>query len=154
MKYHRFENYQYDKFDMTPLIDVVFLLIIFFMIVCQFIVAENFEVEVPEDIYSAVQSEDTEHKQAIVTVMFDEQGGIDYAIGSEVISVEDVADIPAMIAEKIDKQSNYLNEEVRVVSLRIDKDIPFKHSQYALAGISQSRATDMKLSVKKKKNTR
>ena len=37
-----------EAFDMTPVIDVVFLLIIFFMLVCQFIVAERFRVQVPK----------------------------------------------------------------------------------------------------------
>ena len=35
-------------FNMTPMIDVVFLLIIFFMLVSQFSSAENVEVELPE----------------------------------------------------------------------------------------------------------
>ena len=36
------------SFNMTPMIDVVFLLIIFFMLVSQFSSAENVEVELPE----------------------------------------------------------------------------------------------------------
>ncbi len=35
-------------FNMTPIIDIVFLLIIFFLVVCQFIEAENFPVAVPD----------------------------------------------------------------------------------------------------------
>ena len=36
------------SFNMTPIIDIVFLLIIFFLVVCQFIEAENFPVAVPD----------------------------------------------------------------------------------------------------------
>ena len=46
-----------ESFDMTPIIDVVFLLIIFFMLVCQFIAAEQFQVEVPDQISSAQKTE-------------------------------------------------------------------------------------------------
>ena len=35
------------KFNMTPIIDIVFLLIIFLIVVCQGIDAENFDVAVP-----------------------------------------------------------------------------------------------------------
>jgi len=34
-------------FNMTPIIDIVFLLIIFFLVVCQFIEAENFRLPSP-----------------------------------------------------------------------------------------------------------
>ena len=36
------------SFNLTPVIDIVFLLILFFLVVCQFIEAENFPVNVPE----------------------------------------------------------------------------------------------------------
>ncbi len=39
--------FEAETFDMTPIIDVVFLLIIFFMLVAQFIVAEQYKVSVP-----------------------------------------------------------------------------------------------------------
>ncbi len=61
------------SFDMTPIIDVVFLLIIFFMLVFQFITSEKGEVQVPESIRSA----DLERKEevgATVTVGRDSSG--------------------------------------------------------------------------------
>ena len=44
-------NYDEDAFQtsITPMIDVVFLLIIFFLVVCKFIEAENFPVEIPDN---------------------------------------------------------------------------------------------------------
>ncbi|MHC5179864.1 MAG: ExbD/TolR family protein, partial [Planctomycetota bacterium] len=50
-KYKRL--FETETFDMTPIIDVVFLLIIFFMLVAQFIAAEQYQVEVPDAIKSA-----------------------------------------------------------------------------------------------------
>ncbi|MCK4888036.1 MAG: biopolymer transporter ExbD, partial [Planctomycetes bacterium] len=37
------------SFNMTPIVDIVFLMIIFFLVVFQFIDAENFPVNVPDN---------------------------------------------------------------------------------------------------------
>ena len=139
--------------NMTPIIDVVFLLIIFFMLVCQFIVAENFEVDVPDHISSARQAEDTHAAQtAIVTVMLDEQGHPRYAVGSRIIDAAAVGgDITAAIASAIDRQLVSLPPERRVVTLRSDKSIKFKYTKYILSALSQSTATDVKWAVIKHK---
>ena len=142
-------NTGFGQFNMTPIIDVVFLLIIFFMLVCQFIVAENFEVAVPDDISSAQADLQTDEKTTTVTVMFDENGGSVYAVGSEKITAAEGRDITSAIASEINKQLQNLPLQQRMVSLRIDKDIPYRNSQYAIAGISRSTASDIKLAVTK-----
>jgi len=139
------------RFDMTPIIDIVFLLIIFFLLVCQFIVAENFDVTVPDDITSAQPAPPAEQQITTVTVMPTSSNRPVYAVGSEIIDPESAPDVSYAIADEIDTQLQHLRHERRVVCLRIDKDICFRHSQYALAGISQSSATDMKLAVTKQK---
>jgi biopolymer transport protein ExbD len=140
-----------NRFDMTPIIDIVFLLIIFFLLVCQFIVAENFEVTVPDDISSAQPAPAADQQITTVTVMPADTGRPVYAVGSEIIATGSAEDISYAIAGEIDTQLQHLPYERRVVCLRIDKDICFGDSQYALAGISQSSATDMKLAVTKQK---
>lgn len=136
---------------MTPIIDIVFLLMVFFMLVCQFIVAENFDVSVPDNIVSAQQDQDSDMPNTTVTVMFDGSGDVVYAVGPEkIISAENsLEDISVSIAEKIDHRMQDLPSAHRIVNLRIDKDIPYYLSQYALEGISQSIATDIKLAVRK-----
>ncbi|MBE0537708.1 MAG: biopolymer transporter ExbD [Phycisphaerae bacterium] len=134
-------------FNMTPIIDVVFLLIIFFMLVCQFIAAENFEVAVPDKILSAKPSEAEGEQLTTVTVMFDENGVVAYAVGAEVLAAADGETAAWAIAAAIDRQLANLPRQKRIVSLRCDKDVTFKHAKYALAGISQSSATDIKWAV-------
>jgi biopolymer transport protein ExbD len=141
------------RFDMTPVIDIVFLLIIFFLLVCQFIVAENFEVTVPDDISSAQPAPAAEEQITTVTVMPTDTSQPVYAVGAEIIASPSQGDVSDAIAAEIDTQLQHLRREKRVVCLRIDKDICFRDSQYALAGISQSSATDMKLAVTKQKRT-
>ncbi len=135
---------------MTPVIDIVFLLIIFFMIVCQFIVAENFLVAVPDDISSGRQSEDLDDKTTTVTVMLSD-GGVSYAVGSQVVAFSGSEIIAEVIAAAIDRQLTNLPVDRRVVALRIDKEVVFRDSQHAIAGISDSSATDIKLSVIRQK---
>jgi biopolymer transport protein ExbD len=136
---------------MTPIIDVVFLLIIFFLLVCQFIVAENFEVEVPDKIATAASNEAEADLTTTVTVMFAENGTVAYAVGAEIISGETTAGLSSAIAGAIDAQLRTLAIESRVVCLRIDKRICYRDSQYALAGISESTATDIKLAAMKER---
>jgi hypothetical protein len=45
-----------------------------------------------------------------------------------------------------------LPSELRIVTLRIDKDIYFAEAQFALAGIAESIATDIKLAALKGKS--
>jgi len=139
------------QFNMTPIIDIVFLLIIFFMLVCQFIVAENFEVTVPDDIDLARAHDSSEEQTATVTVMFDQSGEIAYAVGSEIIPFTSGEEIAIAIANAINRQLYNLPINHRVVSLRIDKNIPYCAGQYALAGSSQSSATHIKLAAVKQK---
>ncbi|HIJ70528.1 MAG TPA: hypothetical protein HPP87_04095 [Planctomycetes bacterium] len=139
------------SFNMTPIIDIVFLLIIFFLLVCQFIVAENFDVTVPDNISSGQPAPDADQQITTVTVMPDDTGRSIYAVGSEIITGKSREDISCTIAAQIDTQLQHLRRRKRVVCLRIDKHISFRDSQYALAGVSQSTATDLKLAVTKQK---
>lgn len=143
----KFRKQQQEGFNMTPIIDVVFLLIIFFMLVCQFIVAENYDVTVPDEISSA-HDERAEEKPTTVTVMLEENGQVAYAVGSERFD-SNTKGLSEAIAERIDAQLGELTAEKRTVSLRIDKDVDYRHSQYALAGISKSIATKIKMAVTK-----
>ena len=143
-----FQNKQSsDTFNMMPIIDVVFLLIIFFLLVCRFIVAENFEVAVPAQIANAQPPETAAEQTTTVTVMFEPGGNVSYAVGAQKITPTDSTQIAGAIAEAIDKQLKNLPLDKRVVSLRNDKNITYRYTQHALAAISQSTATDIKWAV-------
>jgi biopolymer transport protein ExbD len=110
-----------NRFDMTPIIDIVFLLIIFFLLVCQFIVAENFDVTVPDDISSAQPAPVADQQITTVTVMSAGSGRPVYAVGSEIVAAGSAEDISYVIAGEIDRQLQHLTLERRVVCLRIDQ---------------------------------
>jgi biopolymer transport protein ExbD len=141
------------SFNMTPIIDIVFLLIIFFLVVCQFIEAENFPVAVPDECRFA--ESDLERKSLVttVTVIRTTEERTDFAVGAEKITGASYADIVEKLTELIDVRLKDLPADSRVVTLRIDKDVPFAQAQYALAGVAASSATDIQLAVLKDKGT-
>jgi biopolymer transport protein ExbD len=147
------------SFNMTPIIDIVFLLIIFFLVVCQFIEAENFPVTVPHGCRFADKRLESGTASATVTVMKTTEGGADFAVGAEKISASDYADtsqtqhIVERLARLIDIRLNDLPADNRVITLRIDRDVCFAQAQYALAGVAASSATDIQLAVLKNNRT-
>lgn len=138
-----------DSFNITPIIDIVFLLIIFFLVVCQFIEAENFPVVVPDECEFAASISESSAHLTTVTVMKTDDDSSDFAVGSEKVASSNYADRIDNIARLIDIRLKDLPVDSRVVSLRIDKDINFSQAQYALAGIAASSATDIQLAVLK-----
>lgn len=146
--------YSTDKsasFNMTPIIDIVFLLIIFFLVVCKFIEAENFPVAVPDNCEFAVSAAEPGAQVTTVTVMRTAKEKSEFAVGSEKISASSYADIVDRLAWLIDVRLKNLPPGRRVVTLRIDKDICFAEAQYALAGVAASSATDIQLAALKHK---
>ncbi|HLB73944.1 MAG TPA: biopolymer transporter ExbD [Sedimentisphaerales bacterium] len=138
-----------NSFNMTPVIDIVFLLIIFFVLACRFIEAENFPVTVPDGCKFA--QDDQNATQAVtLTVMNKAEDEITFAVGSEEVAPQDAGSLPgvvARLAELIDARLQTLPPDGRIVTLRIDKDIPFSQAQYALAAVAQSAATNIRLAA-------
>lgn len=137
------------SFNMTPVIDIVFQLIIFFVLACRFIEAENFPVTVPDGCKFAQDDTEPGVQVTTLTVMHGPQS-VTFAVGAEEITPQDDAAIPgvvAKLAQLIDARLRDLPPDNRVVTLRIDKDIPFAKAQYALAAVAQSTATNVRLAV-------
>ena len=141
---------QGESFNMTPIIDIVFLLIIFFLVVCQFIEAENFPVIVPDGCEFAQNN--TEHQQQVttVTVVKTSEAESEFAVGSQKVVAAEFDELVGKLAELINERLKELPAEHRVVTLRIDEDVCFGQAQYALAAVAASSATDIKMAVLKK----
>lgn len=139
------------SFNMTPLIDIVFLLIIFFLVVCQFVEAENFPVTVPDHCESARNGSDTGRPVTTVTIMKTDGGSSVFAVDSEQIALSEGSDLTEQIVRLVDFSLGNFQSERRIVTLRVDREVCFSEAQYALAAISQSRATDIQLAVLRNK---
>lgn len=135
--------------NMTPVIDIVFQLIIFFVLACRFIEAENFPVTVPDGCEFA-RDETTPGEQVTTLTVMNRPQSVTFAVGAEEITPHDDADVAALVerlAQLIDARLGNLPPDNRVVTLRIDKDTPFAQAQYALAAVAQSTATNVRLAV-------
>ena len=132
---------------MTPIIDVVFLLIIFFMLVCQFIAAEQFQVEVPDQISSAQKTEPQKNEPLTITVMTGENDKVTCAIGSEKLGDVKGKDLALLIQSAIDESLLRKDIPEKTVCLRCDKSITFGQVKYILSGISKSKAVNLDWAV-------
>ena len=136
------------RFDMTPVIDIVFLLIIFFMLVCQFIAAENFQVTVPDRIDAANPHEaDIDQLTTVTVIARGEQAA--FAVGPDIIGTPETENITDLLIAAIDTRLETTNPNRRIINLRIDKSIPYSTTRIALEAISESSATDIKLAATK-----
>jgi biopolymer transport protein ExbD len=139
--------FEAETFDMTPIIDVVFLLIIFFMLVAQFIVAEQYKVSVPDEIATAHTQDTEEDRPLTITVMPDQDQGIICAVGSEKLASVQGKDMKSLITSVINDYLTDHKQADKTVRLRCDQSVPFGQVKYILSGISQSRAENLDWAV-------
>ena len=134
------------SFNVTAIIDIVFLLIIFFLVVCRFIEAENFPVSVPDNCPFA-EKQPRKGQVTTVTVMKTENAAPQFAVGPELLTAPDYPAMTRKMTERLNAQLNDLPEKQRIVTLRIDKDIPYAHAQHVLAAVAASKAKDIQLAT-------
>jgi biopolymer transport protein ExbD len=133
--------------NLTPVIDIVFQLIIFFAVTCQFIEAENFPVTVPDNCKFANTDDQPGTQITTVTVIKTGLGRSDFAVGSEKVAASSYGEAAERVATLLDARLKDLPADSRFVTLRIDKDVPYSEAQYALAAVAKSTATDIRLAA-------
>jgi biopolymer transport protein ExbD len=105
------------QIPLTSLIDIVFLLLIYFLLTTNFLVDEGIKIKLPEAKASAPQTEE------VITVYVDREGRT--YLGMEEVSLASLFDkLKAMIANREDKlvvvradRAVILNNAVRVMDL-------------------------------------
>ena len=139
--------FEAETFDMTPIIDVVFLLIIFFMLVAQFIAADQYRVSVPDKIKTAHNQDAEKDRPLTITVMADPQRGMTCIMGGQKLDAVAGKDMKMLIASSINDYLAKNKPDDKTVRLRCDRAVPFGQVKYILAGISQSRAENLDWAV-------
>jgi len=140
------------KLNMIPLIDIIFLLIIFFLVVCRFIEAENFSVAVPDRCRYAQTAAPDKPAMTTVSVMKTSNQETVFAVGSEIVAGSDGGTgLVEQLVRLIDSRLSGLDSAQKVVTLRIDRDVCFSEAQYALAAVAGSIATDVQMAAFKDK---
>jgi len=134
--------------NIVPLIDIIFLLIIFFLVVCRFIEAENFPVDVPDACqYAQSDSSDKPPMTTVSVINADEQETV-FAVNSEIIpGSSDGEELVEQLTKVINGRMADLHSAQKIVTLRIDRDVCFSQAQYALAAVAASNATDVQMAA-------
>ncbi len=135
------------SFNMTPVIDVVFLLIVFFVVVFQFIGTEGSQVQLPADCSFAESIDENRPWPATITMTGTDQGRVSLSVGTEKIEAAGKAELVRMVQMSLDEHLRNLSEDERVVVLRIDKNISYADAQYALAAAAASSASSLQLAT-------
>lgn len=149
------------QFNLTPMIDVVFLLIIFFMLACQFIAQENYQIVIPDDCPNAMIPEQRDAPLVTVSVLREarphETGTtLVYAVRSQRLENGEVAyRHPQQRREKL---IGAITEQLRQKSnsslcLRADRDLAYEDVQEALLALAQAGVQQVQLAAYRDEHT-
>jgi biopolymer transport protein ExbD len=123
------------RFNITPLIDIVFLLIIFFLVASHFVRSETLEaVELPD----ATQHEETENeaaKRLVVTITADRK----LHVAGKVVDLQTVEQM--IFAGRQDEQDNF------EIHIRSDKTVPYRDIQPIMLACARAGVTSVKFAV-------
>lgn len=118
--------------DMSPMIDMVFLLLIFFIVASQIIKVEKVKIEIPEAAYAKVAEDET--GRFAITV--DPKGTL--YIGAIEVTMEE---LKTRVAAEVE-----LDPEVRVV-IRADGVVKYHISEKIMEACAEAGANDLIFSV-------
>jgi biopolymer transport protein ExbD len=133
-----------DGFNITPVIDIVFLLIIFFLLVCRFIETQPDEVDLPEGIDSAESLEDG--VSPVVVTMTESKNNPEAYINGELFSLNG-DDSAASACAKINSLVETAQPNRKVVTLKIDKAVTCRNFKHILKVVAESSIEDIRLVV-------
>jgi len=142
----RFEKKEL-SFNMTPVIDIVFLLIIFFVIVFQFIGPDDSIINLPDNCDFAQALEDNQPWPATITIIADDSGKPVISIAGQTINCRDKNELMQVMQKSLDQHLKNLPPDEKIVVLRIDKNINYSDAQYALAAAANSSANRLRLAA-------
>jgi len=129
-RFKKLEKFTEIKVDMTPMIDVVFNLIIFFMLVNQMVQEERATLELPI-ANEALEEKTADRNRLIINVHRD--GTLE--IGGERILWRN---LPPLLFEEAEISKNLQGYSERSILIRADKDTPYKYIQKVFQDCAQS----------------
>lgn len=106
MKLSRKRPHHALSFNMTPMIDIVFLLIIFFMTVSQITRTVDHPVELPRVVAGASES-----KTATVTININQTGSV--IVAGKTLTLDEVAQALRVQLEKMDNDPDRIRIQIR-----------------------------------------
>jgi biopolymer transport protein ExbD len=151
------------QFNLTPMIDVVFILITFFMLICRTIGQENYKMTIPDQCAQAELPEQIEEHVFTVSVFFPsaasqttgaeapwEQAPL-YAVRAEVFDPQSAAyqENPDLLIAEMAKQISRVakKKKAEMVHLRADKNLTYAQVQPVLQAMAQAQIRTVRLAA-------
>lgn len=135
-------------FNITPIIDIVFLLIIFFLLVCRFIETEPQDVNLPRACDSAELLEGK--PSPVVLAMIKSGDTVKTYLNGKEISLTGNAPPLSAVSSRINTLVKESAPGQEIATLKIDKRVTCRRFKYALQAIAESNVEDIRLAVIKK----
>jgi biopolymer transport protein ExbD len=152
------------QFNLTPMIDVVFILITFFMLICRTIGQENYKMTIPDQCVQAELPEQSEEQVFTVSVFFpsatlesadaeapEKAAAPVYAVRAEVFDPQSAAyqgNPDLLIAEMANQISRAAKKkEADMVHLRADKNLSYGQVQPVLQALAQAQIRTVRLAA-------
>jgi biopolymer transport protein ExbD len=157
------------QLNMTAMIDVIFILITFFMIICRSIGQENYKLEIPDECISAVVPDEPDMGALTVSVFprsLSQSGGgaasadgpeskaeVLYAVRASLFDPQNPAYqqapemLVAQMSEQIVRQARLKGESL--VHLRADRNLTYGEVQPVLQALARARIKTVQLAVRR-----
>ena len=129
MKLNR-KDTQEVEIDMSPMIDMVFLLLIFFIVASQIVKIDKVPIEVPSAIYAKVPEDETGRYPITVDV----DGNLYVGLDSQKVTLEELTE---QLAAEIEA-----DPELRVL-IRADRRVKYKTDEEIMEACAEAGANDM-----------
>ncbi|QHI70357.1 ExbD/TolR family protein [Tichowtungia aerotolerans] len=130
MKIHAKRNDDEVAVDMSPMIDLVFLLLIFFLVASAVIKIDKVPIEVPSAVYAKVPEDET--GRFAITVNADDEMFIGPA--SDLVALEELTD---RLRSEIEA-----DPELRIV-IRADKQVKYGANEKIMEACAEAGANDL-----------
>ena len=143
---------QTTAFNMTAMIDVVFLLIIFFMLLCQFIRQDNDLLAVPDDCSESVAAAIDAPRPLVIQIAAVPQqpDRIRYAFGTSqwTVGIDDPPDasiVTALTDAIVESRKN--NPAAAVLTIRADRAMPYRAVLPVMLAAASAGAENIRLAA-------
>jgi biopolymer transport protein ExbD len=143
VRQHRVSRRRRVGINMTPMIDVVFLLIVFFMLVSNFASAENVPMELPNPTKSEARQVKLRDRVIINCQLVETDLGPEtsYRVGPN--PPESLEQISARLAQA--KQAAEERDRDMIVVIRADRRLPFSDVKRAMQIVSRNKIEQLRL---------
>ena len=110
------------RFNITPLIDIVFLLIIFFLVASHFTRNENVETVELASATNTNQQKTNSPRKLVITITADEK----YHVAGNNVTIQEIDNIINSRNEGVDPSLTVANGDDYEVRIRTDKRVPYR----------------------------